>query len=141
MAKSLIKLIKIPKIKDSCMLYFLEQPIIPFNVKRLYFITDADLRLPRGFHAHHKTKQILFCIKGSVRISIVNGYRRDEVVLKSAETGIVLDPMIWHEMHDFKKNTLLLIVASRRYDPLDYIRDHKQFIKLVQEKKGEKNKI
>ncbi|MBI2034544.1 MAG: FdtA/QdtA family cupin domain-containing protein [Candidatus Levybacteria bacterium] len=132
MGKSLVQLVKIPKINDDCYLYFIQHPThVPFQIKRVYFILDAHTKLSRGFHAHKKTKQLIFCIKGNIRLVLHNGQRSKEVVLDKPETGVLIDKMVWHEMHDFQKDTILLILASHIYNSKDYIRDYQKFLSLV----------
>jgi len=36
---------------------------------------------------------------------------------------LILEPEDWHMMRDFFKNCILLIAASAKYDPNDYIHD------------------
>lgn len=138
MNKSLIRLITIPKVEDDCCLCFAQYPdTILFKIKRVYYIYQAKPNLPRGSHAHYKTEQILFCLKGSIRIVLDDGRIKEEVVLKNPETGVYLDKKIWHEMHDFQEDTILLVLASEVYKKKDYIRDYQKFLKIV--KKDEKN--
>lgn len=140
--KSLIRSIEIPKIADDCYLCFAQHPDhIPFIVKRIYYIYKAQLSLPRGSHAHYKTRQILFCIQGSIKIILDDGRKRNKVILNQPETGIFLDKMIWHEMHNFQKDTILLVLASRKYEDKDYIRNYEQFIAIVDGKNKRTNKI
>ena len=47
--------------------------------------------------------------------------------------------MIWHEMHDFKKNTIILVLASRKFNTKDYIRDYKKFLEAVRENEKTSN--
>lgn len=129
--EKLISFIKIPKISDDCFLLFAQTPDhVPFSIKRVFFILEADTKLSRGFHAHKKQQQILFCLQGSIKIVLDNGEKREAVVLNKPEKGILLNRMIWHEMHNFKKNTVLLVLASQTFDPKDYIRDYQLFLKL-----------
>lgn len=126
--KSLIRFINIPKISDDCYLCFAQNPDhIPFVVKRIYYIFKAQPNLPRGAHAHFKTQQILFCIQGSIKMILDNGKKKEEAILNQPETGILLDKMIWHEMHNFQKDTILLVLASRKYDEKDYVRSYEEF--------------
>lgn len=128
--KSLIKLIKIPEIFDDCNLYFAQtKNHIPFSIKRVYYILQAKTKLPRGLHAHKKNKQVIFCIQGSIKLILDNGRRKKEIILDKPNVGIFLDKLIWHEMVDFKKNTILLILASKIFDKKDYIRDYENFKK------------
>jgi hypothetical protein len=64
-----------------------------------------------------------------------DGKSREEVLLKSANKGLVINSFIWREMHDFSRDCVLLILASREYDENDYIRSYKIFLDLVQHKK------
>ena len=127
---TLIQTIKIPKINDDCWLYFAEYPKhIPFKIERIYYITQAKKNLPRGFHAHHKTRQVLFCIHGSIKMIFDDGKKKASIILKKPEIGVLIDKMVWHEMHQFSKDAILLVVASAPYDPKDYIRDYSDFKK------------
>lgn len=126
----LINLVKIPKIFDDCYLFFAQNPHhIPFKIKRVYFITQASTQLPRGYHVHKKTKQVLFCIQGTIKLTLDNGKKRKSVTLDQPNIGVFIDKMIWHEMEDFKKDTILLVLASRIFDEKDYIRDYEKFKK------------
>ena len=60
-----------------------------------------------------------------------NGFERDDLVLDSPEIGLDLPPMLWHEMHDFSEDCVLLVLASDHYDEEDYIRDYEKFKKYL----------
>ena len=51
--------------------------------------------------------------------------------MNSPTRGIVIDEMVWHEMHDFTPDCVLLVLASEHYDEADYIRNYEDFIKQV----------
>lgn len=128
----LVKIIRIPKISDDCILCFAQNPQqIPFVIKRFYFITKANPLLSRGHHTHRKNIQVLFCLQGSVKMILDDGFEKNEMVLSKPENGILLEPMVWHEMHNIKRNTILLVVCSEIYDSGDYIRDYQDFLKLI----------
>ncbi|MBI2595742.1 FdtA/QdtA family cupin domain-containing protein [Candidatus Daviesbacteria bacterium] len=127
----LVRFIYLPKITDDGSLVFAQTPDhIPFPINRIYSIFDADPKFPRGFHAHKKTQQVLFCLNSDIKIIVDDGKKRATVFLDKPEHGLFLDKMVWHEMHDFKKKTILLVLASNLYDPDDYIRDYKEFLGL-----------
>lgn len=134
-AKKLVKFLRIPKVFDDCLLFFAQNPDhIPFPIKRIYFITNANAKLPRGFHAHKKNRQIFFCIQGSIRLILDNGHKREAIILDSPQKGVEIPEMTWHEMHNFKKSTILLVIASEKFDAKDYIRDYRLFVKLAAKK-------
>jgi len=101
---------------------------IPFDIKRIYYVFNTKLGTARGFHAHKKLHQVAVCISGSCEMIIDNGLIRESVKMNSSVIGIDLPPMLWHEMHNFSKNCVLLLVASDYYDENDYIRDYKDFL-------------
>jgi len=73
-SKKLIKTITFPKIEDDAVLCFGQiDDHIPFVPKRVYYILKPKKNEPRGFHAHKKTNQLLFCIQGSVKMVLNDG--------------------------------------------------------------------
>lgn len=102
---------------------------VPFEVKRVYYLTGLSIDLPRGFHAHKKLEQLAVCISGSCRILLDNGDKKEWVLLDSPFKALRIEPMVWHEMHNFSDNCILLVLASEYYEELDYIRDYQEFNK------------
>lgn len=100
---------------------------IPFEIKRVYYLLKPKPGELRGSHAHRETDQILFCIQGTVKMVLDDGKTREEVCLPEAHIGVRLPPMMWHEMHDMTKETVLLVLASKEYAESDYIRDYEEF--------------
>ncbi len=128
-------IIEIPKIKDEGYLCFMEENNhIPFEIKRIYYIFDVIKNAVRGRHTHKETKQVLFCLKGSITVILDNGKEKEAVTLNKPNQGLFLDTMMWHEMVAFKEGTLLMVVASDYYKEDDYIRNYEEFLKEVNRK-------
>jgi dTDP-4-dehydrorhamnose 3,5-epimerase-like enzyme len=104
---------------------------LPFVVRRVYWIHGTQPGVSRGFHAHKKLHQLCVCVAGSVRMSLFDGRREESVVLDSNAKGLLVGPGLWHEMHDFSPDCVLMVFASAEYDETDYIRDREQFIRHV----------
>ncbi len=102
---------------------------IPFDIQRVYYLFDTKPGVSRGFHAHKKLQQVAVCVTGQCRMVLDDGKERKEVWLDSSVKGIALPPMVWHEMHDFSPDCVLLVLASEHYDETDYIRDYRDFLK------------
>jgi len=105
---------------------------IPFNIKRVYWIYNVSSKKSRGGHAHRKTEQVLFCLQGSIKMDLDDGIHRDSIILNKPNIGIFLGRMLWHKMSNFKKNTILLVLASEFYNEKDCIRDYNTFKRLAQ---------
>jgi dTDP-4-dehydrorhamnose 3,5-epimerase-like enzyme len=104
---------------------------IPFDIKRVYYITVTQKDISRGFHAHRNLKQVAVCVTGSCRFVLDNGKEKEEVILEGATNGLLIEDLIWREMHDFSSDCVLLVLASEFYDELDYIRNYDVFKNIV----------
>jgi len=110
---------------------------IPFSIRRVYWIYNVSSKKSRGEHAHKKTEQVLFCIQGSIKMGLDDGTHKDNITLNNPDIGVFLGRMLWHKMSNFKKNTVLLILASEYYNEKDCIRDYSIFKKNL--KKEQQN--
>ncbi|WP_339488043.1 sugar 3,4-ketoisomerase [Pseudomonas sp. EL_65y_Pfl2_R95] len=104
---------------------------IPFNIKRVYYLTETQAGVPRGFHAHKELEQVAVCVSGKCRMILDNGRHKEEIWLDSVSKAIRIEKMVWHEMHDFSSDCVLLVLANEYYDEADYIRSYSDFIEQV----------
>jgi len=114
------KLINLPNFSDSRGDLTVIENIIPFDIKRIFFIYNVDNSV-RGGHRHHRTRQAAFCIKGSCVITSNNGKSIANYTLDSPEKGLILEPEDWHTMQEFSEDAILMVLASQNFDPKDYI--------------------
>jgi dTDP-4-dehydrorhamnose 3,5-epimerase-like enzyme len=128
---SLIKLIDFPSLGDErgSLVAIEGNKNIPFDIKRVYYIFGTHKNIARGFHAHKELNQVAVCITGKCRMLLDNGNTKDNVWMDSATKGVLIEDMVWHEMHDFSDDCVLLVLASAHYDESDYIRNYDDFLK------------
>lgn len=100
---------------------------LPFEIKRVYYMTGMTSDLPRGFHAHRNLQQIAICLAGSCRFVVDDGQEKQEFRLSRSDEGLYIGNYIWREMHDFSSDCILLVLASEKYDENDYIREYSIF--------------
>jgi UDP-2-acetamido-3-amino-2,3-dideoxy-glucuronate N-acetyltransferase len=74
------------------------------------------------------TKQVAVCLAGSCRFVLDDGRNKEKVVLDRPTEGLVIDSVVWREMHDFSDDCVLLVIASEHYEESDYIRDYDALI-------------
>ena len=103
--------------------------VLPFVVRRVYWIHGTKPGVSRGFHAHKQLRQVCVCVAGSVRLSLFDGRTEESVVLDSPAQGLLIGPGLWREMHDFSPGCVLMVFADAEYDEADYIRDRGEFIR------------
>jgi len=104
---------------------------IPFDIKRVYYLFGTKEGVARGFHAHKALKQVAVCVTGKCKMLLDNGAEKTEVWLDSSTKGLVIEGLVWREMYDFSSDCVLLVLASEHYDENDYIRDHQEFLNIV----------
>ncbi len=101
---------------------------IPFDIKRVFYIYGSDPQVVRGQHANRNSEFVLINIAGSSKVKAKDGLGNERVYcLDRPNTGLYLPMMIWKDMYDFSKDSLLLVLASTHYDPSEYIRDYAAF--------------
>lgn len=104
---------------------------IPFEIKRVYYISNVPENSARGGHAHKSLEQVIICLNGSVTIKLDNGQEKETFILDKSSTALYLDRHVWCDMYDFKSETILLVLVPEYYDRTDYISDYNEFIKII----------
>ncbi len=103
----------------------------PFEIARVYYLFETQAGVARGFHAHRDLVQWAICVAGTCVVVLDNGERRAEVELSSPRQALEIGSNIWRELKDFSPDAVLLVLASKIYDELDYIRDYDEFLTAV----------
>jgi len=96
------------------------EKIIPFEIKRIFYIYGVDDSI-RGGHRHHKTIQAAICINGSCKIFNNDGRKTETFALDKPSACLILKPQDWHNMFEFSKDAILMVLASEYFDENDYI--------------------
>lgn len=105
--------------------------LVPFEVRRVYYIFDTTPGTVRGKHAHKVLKQLLICVSGACTIECeMPDGTKTEHRLDWPDRGLLIEGLVWHNMKEFSKDAVLLVLASERYDEADYIRNHDEFKKM-----------
>lgn len=104
---------------------------IPFDIKRIFYIYGSDPTVVRGQHANRRSEFVLINVCGSSKVKVTDGKKDEVFVLDKPHTGIYLPRMLWKDMYDFSKDSILLVLASEVYDSSEYIRDFDEYIKEV----------
>ena len=136
MSKSLenIQLIDIPKISDPDgrgNLSIIEKDILPFNIKRVYYLYDVPSDSSRGGHAHIELQQFLIALSGSFDVILDNGTSRKTITLNSPNKGLLIPNGIWRELENFSAGSVCLSLVSDVYKEDDYIRNYDEFLQFI----------
>ena len=104
---------------------------VPFEIKRVYYLFATKDGVSRGFHAHKKLQQMAVWVAGKCRMVLDDGHTREEAWLDSPTKGLLVNDLVWHEMHDFSSDCVMLVLASEHYDESDYLRNYAEFLEEI----------
>ena len=101
---------------------------VPFNVRRVYYLYDVPGGAERGGHAHKSLSQLIVAVSGSFMVTLDDGKARRSFYLNRPYQGLLVKPGIWRDLSDFSSGSVCMVLASEKYEPEDYIRDHEAFL-------------
>ena len=126
-----INIINIPKIEDPRgNLSVIEKEVVPFDIKRVYYLYDVPAGAERGGHAHKKLQQFLVALSGSFDVILNDGKEEKIVTLNKPFEGLLITNGIWRELKNFSSGAVCLVVASDVFEEADYIREFDEFLAI-----------
>jgi hypothetical protein len=124
-----VEIIDIPKIQNpEGNIAVIEKDVIPFDIKRVYYLFDVPSSAKRGGHAHKNLSQILIALSGSFDVVLKDGKTSKKVTLNKPDKGLIISKNIWRELENFSSGAVCLVLASAIFDEHDYIRQYDEFI-------------
>ncbi len=125
-------LITIPTIEDyRGNIAVIENDVLPFDIKRVYYLYDVPSSASRGGHAHKNLQQVLVALSGSFDVILKNGSETQIVTLNKPNRGLLIRSSVWRELENFSSGAVCMVMASEVFDEDDYIRDYDEFVKYV----------
>lgn len=117
------KIIELKTISDPRGHLTILEDVLPFQIQRLFYIYQVPANEERGGHRHKVTQMGLICVQGNCRVDCDNGVESQSVTLDDPKKCLLLEPEDFHIMKNFSKDAVLLVLASHKYDPNDYIHE------------------
>ena len=114
MSLNKVKIIDIPEHRDNRGgLSIIENEILPFKMKRVFYLYDVPEDSFRGKHAHIEHYTFLVAINGSFDVTLIDVNGTKEVVkLNRPNKGLLIPNMVWHELNNFTIGAVCLVIAS-----------------------------
>lgn len=110
---------------------------IPFSISRVFYIYDSDQTVIRGQHANINSEFVLVNVAGQSKVRVTDGFETYIISLDKPMMGVYIPKMIWKDMYDFSKDSVLLVLASTHYDSTEYIRDYDKYLEIIKGKHNE----
>ena len=125
------EIINLPKIQDARgnLTFIEEKSLIPFEIKRVYYLYDDPGGSERGGHAHIAHNQLIIALAGSFDVALDDGKTKKTFTLNRPYEGLYICPGVWRELKNFSSGSVCLVLASNFYSEDDYYRDYDQFIR------------
>lgn len=130
-----IELIELKEIKSpgGSLSFFEFEKELSFKIKRIYYIYNFSEQNRRGFHAHKKLKQVMFCPHGKIEVEFNNGKEKEKYLLDSPTKILIVEKGYWREFVSLEEGSILCVGASDIYDENDYIRNYDDYLKWEEE--------
>lgn len=124
-----IKLINFPVVEDvRGNLAFIQNDVLPFEFKRIYYLFDVPSTAFRGGHSHINQHEILIALSGSFEVVLDDGMEKKTFLLNKPNVGLPITTGIWRELQNFSSGAVCLVVASDVFEEADYVRDYRAFL-------------
>jgi len=127
------RIISLPKITDDRgNLTFLQNSgIIPFDIKRAFWMYDVPGGETRGGHAYKKQHEVIIALSGSFDIIVYNlKGEKFSFSLNRSYYALYLPPSNYRQMLNFSTNSVSLHITNTDYNQNDYIRNFNNFVKV-----------
>ncbi|MBQ8487014.1 MAG: WxcM-like domain-containing protein [Prevotella sp.] len=105
--------------------------VVPFDIKRAYWVYDVPGGESRGGHAHKRLRQLVIALSGSFTVTLDNGSERQTVLLNHPWQGLVIETNTWRTLDDFSSGAVCLVLASDHFEEDDYIYDYNEFLQYI----------
>lgn len=127
-----IEIISLPKIEDyRGNIAVIEKDVVPFDIKRVYYLFDVPSNARRGGHAHKEQFELLIPLSGSFDVLLKDNTTQQTITLNKPDKGLLIKSNVWRELDNFSSGAVCLVISSGEYDEADYIRDFEKFIDYV----------
>lgn len=106
-----------------------------FIVKRLFYVdnfeneNDIENRNKRGFHCNTNFNELMFIIKGSVKLKLIDQNNESEIIYLNKDDVYYIPNMKWIEYEYLDSNTIILCLVDKELNESETITNFKDFLK------------
>lgn len=104
---------------------------IPFEPKRVYFISDFSPEAQTGEHIHKIEEEVFVQVKGTSTAIIDRGSGKEEMTMQEGD-AIYVPNFVWHGFKNSSSDCVILALSSTNYNASreDYVEDYEEFKKM-----------
>ena len=116
---------------DRGTLTAIEDTVLPFRIRRVFYMHRVPRGGERGAHAHRYTQQGIIAAAGAFRLDVSDGTRTETFVMNDPNRCLYLPAMTWTHLYAFEPSTVALVLCDTNYHPEHVIRDWTEYRRLV----------
>lgn len=105
--------------------------ILPFDVKRVYYLYDVPADAERGGHSHRIEQRLLVAVAGCFDVTLDDGVAVRRFTLRHPSQALYIPAGIWRTVHSFSAGAVALALCSTLFNEEDYVRDYDEFLSLT----------
>src|SRR6478672_10050207 len=109
----------------------IEKDVVPFAIKRVYYLYDVPSSAQRGGHAHKDQIEFLIALSGSFDVILKDGKATQTVTLNKPDKGLLIKTNVWRELENFSSGSVCLVVVSDVFKEDDYIRNYDDYLQYI----------
>jgi len=127
-----IEILNLPKVEDyRGNIAVIEKDVVPFEIKRVYYLYDVPSSAKRGGHSHKEQLELLIALSGSFDVILKDGKTTQTVTLNKPDKGLLIKTNVWRELENFSSGSVCLVVVSDVFKEEDYIRNYDDYLLYV----------
>ena len=106
--------------------------LIPFEVKRAYYITQFEIGAETGQHCHKIEEEVFVAVRGSVTAVIDRGNGKEEIALQGPNDAMYVPNYVWHGFKNASPDAIILALTSTKYNPTreDYLENYNEYLQI-----------
>lgn len=106
--------------------------LIPFNIRRVFYLYDVPADAERGGHSHYQAEELIVALSGSFDVVLDDGKHEPmRFTLNRPYKALYVPTGIWRTLDNFSGGAVSMVLTSERFAEEDYVRDYEQFRKLT----------
>lgn len=112
------RIISIPTFQDSRGDLSTIDRLLPFDIKRVYYIYNSETI--RANHQHKYSHTFIVALNGKIKITCKNNHQATVYYLETPTEGLLVSPEDWISLM-FENSSIALCLSSDFYDSNDYV--------------------
>ncbi len=110
--------------------------VIPFDVKRTYYLTNFEPGANTGEHCHYVEEEVFILLQGTSTLVTEENGNKKEVPLATDE-AVYVPNYVWHGFKNPSSDCVILALSSTNYNATreDYLDDFDKFLEVRDKQK------